>query len=67
MRDPNRLYTFYDKVRDIHMKEFPDWRFGQLMVNFIGYMATQYGIDAFYLEEDKFFKYFEEFSGRKVI
>lgn len=66
MRDPNRLYGFYDHVREIHMTKFPDWRFGQLMTNFIGYVATRHGVDVFFLEEDKLLEYFEEFSGRKV-
>ena len=33
MRNPNRLYKFYDKLRAIHMTQFPDMRFGQLMYN----------------------------------
>ena len=26
----------WNTIRDIHKKTFPDWRFGQLMVNFLG-------------------------------
>ena len=26
----------YDTIRDIHINCFPDWRFGQLLVNFFG-------------------------------
>lgn len=65
MRDPNRLYPFYDELRNLHMTEFSDWRFGQLISNFTRYMATNHGIDVFFLEEDKFIEYFKEFCGRK--
>jgi hypothetical protein len=34
MRDPNRLYKFYENLRDIHITYFPDWRFGQFIYNF---------------------------------
>lgn len=60
MRDPNRLDAFYDELKKIHKEKVPDWRFGQLIVNFLGW----YGRDPFYLEEDKmidlFRKYFSE-------
>ncbi len=56
MRDPNRLDKFYNKLKEIHKKEFPDCRFGQFIVNFISW----YG-DPFYLEENKFLEKVEEF------
>ena len=57
MRDVKRLDSFYDKMKEIHKEKFPDWRFGQLMINFLRW----YGRDPFYLEEDKFLERFEEF------
>lgn len=62
MRDPNRLYTFYNEMMQIHMKQFPDWRYLQLMMNFFGWLQ-QRGIDAFYLEEDTAMELFKEFAG----
>lgn len=50
MRDPNRLDEFYEKLAKIHKESFPDWRFGQFMMNFLAW----YGYDPFYLEESKF-------------
>ena len=68
MRNPERLYSFYEKIMKIHMKEFPDWRFGQLMCNFFYYVQDK-GNDPFFLEEDRFIKEFKEFTngmkGRK--
>lgn len=47
MRDINRLDNFYNKLKELHKEYCPDWRFGQLIYNFI----VTYG-DPFYLEED---------------
>lgn len=30
MLDPDRLDSLYDRIRDIHKKEFPDWSISQL-------------------------------------
>lgn len=49
MRDSNRLYYFYDHLRTVHMENFPDWRFGQFISNFIGWL----GRDPFHIEEDE--------------
>jgi len=51
MRNPERLDTFYDELKEIHKKYFPDWRFGQFIEN-IRRMSR--AGDLFYYEEDKF-------------
>lgn len=63
-KDPKRLDKFYKKLKDLHKRSVPDWRFGQLMVNFI----QRYG-DAntmFYWNEDEFImkltKFMEDFE-----
>lgn len=48
MRDPNRLDNFYENFKKIHKENVPDWRFGQLISNFVSW----YGKDIFYLEEN---------------
>ena len=63
MRDPNRLYTFYDELRNIHIEHFPDWRFGQFCSNFFGWLYDQKGMDLFFPEEDQMLKYLKEFVG----
>lgn len=60
MRDPNRLYDFYGRLRDIHMKHFPDWRFGQFMTNFLKACQT----DPFFWEEDRFLEEVNKFVER---
>lgn len=50
MRDPERMKTFLSEIEKL-WKRVPDWRFAQLMCNFI----REYG-DPFYLEEEQFLK-----------
>lgn len=64
LKDPKRLDKFYKKLKDLHKRTVPDWRFGQLMVNFIqsyGDMNTM-----FYWNEDDFImrltKFMEDFE-----
>lgn len=57
MRNPNRLDNFYEKLKNIHKTEFPDWRFGQFIINFLSW----YGQDPFYLEESKMLAKIQEF------
>ena len=61
MRDPNRLYKFYDELRDIHMTYFPDWRFGQLINNVLGWWTAKYKRDIFFPEEDEMIEIFKEY------
>lgn len=61
MRDPNRLYSFYSKLTELHLL-FPDWRFGQLIVNFQRWCSTVKNIsDIFFLEEDNLLSLLEEY------
>lgn len=59
MRDVKRLDKFYDELREVHAKSFPDWRFGQLMFNFISECG-----DPFYLEEDKFIEEIKKYANK---
>ena len=56
MRDPNRIANFMYEVGDIWAKNLPNWRFGQLMCNFISECG-----DPFYWEEDEFLRRFKEY------
>ena len=61
MRNPDRLDSFYDEIKEYHKKHFPDWRFGQLMSNFFGWLYQEHKVDLFFPEEDKMLEYFHEF------
>jgi hypothetical protein len=61
MRDPNRLDAFYDKLKEIHKTNFPDWRFGQLMSNFFYWYYGKTGLDIFYTEDSDIRLLFDDF------
>lgn len=61
MRDVNRLNEFYDTIKANHKKYFPDLRFGQLMMNFLGWVQQAKKIDPFFPEEDRMLEYFKEY------
>lgn len=64
MRDVNRLYGFYNELMKIHMENFPDWRFGQLINNLEQWLQINNKIpwnDIFYVEEDEMLEYLKEF------
>lgn len=56
MREIKRIIPFVLKIAELWAKCVPDWRFGQLMYNFIA--ATG---DPFYYEEDDFLDRFENY------
>lgn len=63
MRDPNRLLIFYGYLIDAHRLHFPDWRFGQLIVNFERWIKAAKGYDdIFYIEDGKMLEYIKEFT-----
>ena len=61
MRDANRLNGFYDELKRIHIEYFPDWRFGQFMSNFFGWMFKVHKRDPFFPEEKDMLKLLMEF------
>lgn len=65
MRDPNRLDNFYDEMKKLHMKYFPDWRFIQLMQNFMGWIYQTYKVDGFYNEEERTLDWFKEYCEKE--
>ena len=59
MRNPERIDKFCSKLAE-YWKEVPDWRFGQLMSNVLGSMASE-GRDPFFPEEDEMIEYFKKY------
>ena len=47
----------YDKFRDLHKDYFPDWRFGQLLVNFSGCIT-----ECDWIGDEKLIKYLDQFA-----
>lgn len=61
MRDINRLDKFYDELKEIHKKNFPDWRFGQLIVNVLADWQAKTKRDIFFPEEDEMIQIFRDY------
>lgn len=61
MRDPNRLDSFYEELKNIHKEYLPDWRYGQLCSNFFGWLSEVKGIDPFFPEEPRMLEYLKEY------
>ena len=60
MRDPARLDGFYERIKEIHKENFPDWRIGQFMSNFLAWYVAKYG-EWFYTEDARFIEKVEEY------
>ena len=65
MRNPDRTHDFCNTFATLWAKELPDWRFGQLISNFFGWIYSEKKIDPFFPEEDKMLELFKEFLGVK--
>lgn len=57
MRNPNRIFEITATISDKWYTTCPDWRFMQLMSNFMAWL----GRDPFYMEDDEFLQKFHEF------
>lgn len=62
MRDPKRIHKFCGRLAKAWMM-LPDWRFGQLMCNMLGEMASG-GRDPFFPEEDEMIKFIEDYCSK---
>ena len=62
MRKPERLDSFYDELKEIHKHSFPDMRFGQFMMNTLGFINSTKGIDPFFPEEDEILNLIKEYA-----
>ena len=65
MRDINRLDKFYNELKEIHKKNFPDWRFGQLLVNVLADWQAKTKRDIFFLEEDEMIQIFRDYVNKE--
>lgn len=52
MRDTDRIKLFCEELAKA-WESNPDLRFGQLSINLATYALTRYGLDIFYIEDDK--------------
>lgn len=65
MRDIKRLPKLYDTLRQYH-QQLPDWRFMQMIVDFMTWHHAYYGTDGYYIEDNTFISRFKEFINDMV-
>ena len=65
MRNPNRLYRFYDELRRVHMEHFPDLRFGQLFIGLMHWITIKKERDPFFIEESTMLDLLHEYVEEK--
>ena len=63
MRKPERLYDFYNELTRVHITHFPDWRFGQFVSNFCGWIVREKERDPFFIEEPVMIDLLHEYVG----
>lgn len=60
MRDKKRIKKFCNELADIWENNCPNWRFGQMICNIFGEIASN-RIDPFFPEEDVMINYFKNY------
>ena len=65
MRDPARIKPFMQKLAHMWQQHVPDWRFGQLMSNFLGFVVSEIHRDIFFIEDDEMLELVNKFFERK--
>lgn len=65
MRNPNRIDTFTSELNRIWKTYYSDWRFGQFMSNFLGFVVSQKERDIFFPEEPEMLTYLKEYCGER--
>lgn len=66
MRSVKRIKPFCEKLRGYWESKIPDWRFGQFMSNFLGWVMDETKRDFFFMEEDEMSEYLDRFFTEKV-
>ena len=61
MRTLKRFDEFYEELCDIHKKYFPDWRFGQMITNVLGWYTDKYKRDIFFPDEAEMLQIFNDY------
>ena len=67
IRNPERIDVFTSELNRIWKIYFPDWRFGQFMSNFLGFVQSKKNIDIFFPEESEMLTYLREYCGEEKV
>lgn len=61
-RKADRLDSFYEELKEIHKKSFPDMRFGQFALCFLGWISSTKKRDPFFPEENEMLDLIKEYA-----
>lgn len=67
MRDPKRIEPFTRKLATYWETYFPDWRFGQFMSNFLGFVVSKTKRDIFFIEEGDMEELLDEYVAEREV
>ncbi len=62
IRKAERLDKFYEELKNIHKKSFPDMRFGQFILNALGWINSTKKCDPFFPEEKEMLDLIKEYA-----
>ena len=62
MRDVERIPPFTNELMCVWGCHYPDLRFGQLVMNFLNYVALEYKKDPLFIEDDEMLTYLKEYA-----
>ena len=65
IRNPERIDVFTSELNRIWKTYYLDWRFGQFMSNFLGFVQSKKNRDIFFPEEPEMLTYLKEYCGEK--
>ena len=65
IRNPERIDVFTSELNRIWKTYYLDWRFGQFMSNFLGFVLSEQNRDIFFPEESEMLTYLKEYCGEK--
>lgn len=65
IRNPARIDKFTAELNRIWKKYFSDLRFGQFMMNFLGFVQSKKNRDPFFPEESEMLTYLKEYCGEE--
>lgn len=65
IRNQARIDKFTAELNRIWKTYYLDWRFGQFMSNFLGFVQSKKKRDPFFPEESEMLTYLKEYCGEK--
>lgn len=65
IRNPERIDVFTSELNRIWKTYYLDWRFGQFMSNFLGFVQSKKNRDILFPEESEMLTYLKEYCGEE--